>query len=65
MRAQPFRRVLEFMAIVAAIPVGMPKPQWVPSAGKGKGVSPRKSGHAHMKVVRAARKAHNRSKRCR
>lgn len=64
MRAQPFRRALEFMAILAAIPTGMPTPVWVHSPGKGKGVSPRRSGHAHMKIVRAARKAHNRSIRC-
>jgi hypothetical protein len=61
MRAQPFRRALEFMAVLAAVPVDMPTPQWIPSPGKGKGVSPRRSGHLHMKAVRAARKAHNRS----
>jgi len=64
MRAQPFRRLGEYLAALAGLTAGAPPPVWIPSAGKGKGASPRKSGHAHMKIVRAARKAHNRSKRC-
>jgi hypothetical protein len=62
MKSSPFKRVLDYLNMVAlATKLDEPLPSYIPAKGKGKNKSPTRTGHKHMKYRRMMLKKRNKN----